>query len=931
MKALKIICAILSSQTILLGQQSNFICGFDHQTQGISYTLNEQQLFAKQSNQNIVSRDLNLLEEDTLTIRLKLWMIKMNDGSGLGSSALSIQNINIANQNYFLQRKIKFEICQEAQINSSLYYDLDINSELDELKSTYYSKGFINLYIANSVTFSGNQAGGVGYGIGFDYDLAALNYSNSINAFGYLLFAHELAHCLHLAHTHGKYNWLTSDCTPTSNATGLNDDIWCRGAVNLDNNLNIDNNNDQVPDCMQTGDDICDTRAEPQLGIAGYVTNCQYTGNINDPNGTPYNPQVGNIMSYANIYNCNPFFTQGQFDKMRYAIENYGLQLFCQNCTESSNVTRRVVNTTEDSKVGSLRWAIECANNFSNLDTIVFSNNLLNDTLHITKPLPNLLSNLVIIGGNSNFEKFVLDGSLLTDQYACGFTFDGANISVKNFNVIDMPQKGMVGGNSCTNISIDNCEIGRSGRLWPSQFYGNGVFFNNSVNINISSTIITNSVGEGALFFNVDSLYFINNTITSSSSNGLYLANKSNYVIIKGNNIGLTSNYLPFPNNGSGIVINDTTANIQIGGDLPSEENNIANNIYQGIVIAGGSNNCNIKRNKFYCNNYWGIYREDGSNNNILPPIINNIVSSTTVSGTCPANSEVFLYKTNPNCVLCEGYEFLGSIFSVGTSWNIPLSSSLINGDRVTATATKNNNTSIFAQCKSFLCSIPTVTVSNQSICSGQSATLTANGANIYQWSNGATGSSITVSPLVTSNYTVTGSSNGCTSSPMNAQVIVFPQLNDSIFLVDNTLVSLQDGAIYQWIDCNGYNIIPNATNQTFQPTASGIYSLIISNNACSDTSNCVSFVISEVNKLTSNIFVSVFPNPSESDFIISFSSVINDGTLLIYNDIGELILKNKISNSNSSSIDFKQFPSGMYLLKIHLENNENIFKLIKK
>jgi hypothetical protein len=60
----------------------------------------------------------------------------------------------------------------------------------------------------------------------------------------------------------------------------------------------------------------------------------------------------------------------------------------------------------------------------------------------------------------------------------------------------------------------------------------------------------------------------------------------------------------------------------------------------------------------------------------------------------------------------------------------------------------------------------PSVTVNSPSICVGQSATLTANGANTYSWSTSQTINPITVSPTVTTIYTVTGTNaSGCSSS----------------------------------------------------------------------------------------------------------------------------------------------------------------------
>jgi hypothetical protein len=59
---------------------------------------------------------------------------------------------------------------------------------------------------------------------------------------------------------------------------------------------------------------------------------------------------------------------------------------------------------------------------------------------------------------------------------------------------------------------------------------------------------------------------------------------------------------------------------------------------------------------------------------------------------------------------------------------------------------------------------IPVVSAvsSASNLCVGQTATLTASGANTYSWSTTATGSVIAVSPTTTTTYTVYGSNFGC-------------------------------------------------------------------------------------------------------------------------------------------------------------------------
>ncbi len=66
------------------------------------------------------------------------------------------------------------------------------------------------------------------------------------------------------------------------------------------------------------------------------------------------------------------------------------------------------------------------------------------------------------------------------------------------------------------------------------------------------------------------------------------------------------------------------------------------------------------------------------------------------------------------------------------------------------------------------------ITAFPETICSGESATLVAFGASTYVWSTGPTGDRITVSPVSTTTYTVTGTAaNGCKATSPESSVIV--------------------------------------------------------------------------------------------------------------------------------------------------------------
>jgi len=69
----------------------------------------------------------------------------------------------------------------------------------------------------------------------------------------------------------------------------------------------------------------------------------------------------------------------------------------------------------------------------------------------------------------------------------------------------------------------------------------------------------------------------------------------------------------------------------------------------------------------------------------------------------------------------------------------------------------------------------PSVSVTSSApiICTGQTATLTASGANTYSWSTSSTNTVITVSPVTTTTYTVSGvGANSCTNSASFTQSV---------------------------------------------------------------------------------------------------------------------------------------------------------------
>jgi hypothetical protein len=112
---------------------------------------------------------------------------------------------------------------------------------------------------------------------------------------------------------------------------------------------------------------------------------------------------------------------------------------------------------------------------------------------------------------------------------------------------------------------------------------------------------------------------------------------------------------------------------------------------------------------------------------------------------------------------------------------------------------------------------LPAISISGAStLCTGNTATLTANGAASYSWSTGSTNVAIVVSPTVNTTYSVTGTdSNGCTD--MNSLSIVVSPCTG----VNEVINGLNTVIVY-----------PNPADEfatiTFSVKSSGTYTLLM-------------------------------------------------------------------------------------------------------
>ncbi len=222
----------------------------------------------------------------------------------------------------------------------------------------------------------------------------------------------------------------------------------------------------------------------------------------------------------------------------------------------------------------------------------------------------------------------------------------------------------------------------------------------------------------------------------------------------------------------------------------------------------------------------------------------------------------------------------------------------------------------------------PQVTVTSPTICAGDTATITANGASTYTWSAGATPAGIDTamaSPASTHTYTVTGTNTyGCHNTAIST-VTVLNTLNTAVTQTADTLMSNQSGATYQWYNCaiNGLQQITGATNQTYVPPVNGQYAVAVSLGSCLDTSACQLFYSVGLNQLTiDNVELIISPNPFTEQTTIT--STMNKITSIKIMDVmGQCVLAPPPSLQGGGKgvvVDMSGFANGIYFLQVQTE-----------
>lgn len=167
----------------------------------------------------------------------------------------------------------------------------------------------------------------------------------------------------------------------------------------------------------------------------------------------------------------------------------------------------------------------------------------------------------------------------------------------------------------------------------------------------------------------------------------------------------------------------------------------------------------------------------------------------------------------------------------------------------------------------------------------------------------------------------VIGNSSGCDSTiTINLTIVA---LDTTLTQNGNTLSSNEPGAVYQWYNCGADAQVYEETSVSFTPSVNGMYAVIISKNGCVDTSECIAFAGTGINKQNAkNNNVTIFPNPGNGVIYMQFGSEQKNTGINIFSADGRLIRMIQMSGL-TASVDLTNEERGVYFI----ETNSNGIK----
>jgi len=201
----------------------------------------------------------------------------------------------------------------------------------------------------------------------------------------------------------------------------------------------------------------------------------------------------------------------------------------------------------------------------------------------------------------------------------------------------------------------------------------------------------------------------------------------------------------------------------------------------------------------------------------------------------------------------------------------------------------------------------PSLITLNETICAG--------GAYLFN------GQSLTAPGTYTGEFQTV---NGCDSTvTLNLQVNAQPDI--VVTEENNSLISAAASASWSWLDCSNNYLPTGVTTASYTPSENGQYAVQVTQNGCTDTSDCFAITTLTLDEAVLTNTLSICPVPATDQVTIVSSGPLS-GDYCVFDLTGMCVLKGKLTDHTVISIG--ELASGVYYVRM---NEERMVKMVKE
>jgi hypothetical protein len=232
-----------------------------------------------------------------------------------------------------------------------------------------------------------------------------------------------------------------------------------------------------------------------------------------------------------------------------------------------------------------------------------------------------------------------------------------------------------------------------------------------------------------------------------------------------------------------------------------------------------------------------------------------------------------------------------------------------------------------------------TVSVSgNLVVCEGSPALLNGSGALSYTWSTGTTGNAISLSPLITTGYTLSATNDeGCTAAtPFTITVRPLPTMS----VTPNSTICAGDTKVL-YVLGNGINFSWNQTGETadslsVKPQANTVYTVNSYSQFNCKRTMTLSVAVDPCTSLSADEMpdLMIYPIPAHDELLLKLQAgSSNEYLVKIYDARGKLVFDELVylhPTENPTGISIANAEKGLYLLNVRCGERNYLQKFVK-